>query len=62
VDHLVQTINDWIFAIATASVPILTFVVVMYLLMKLHFLSEAISKMEEMVTALQAREKSPDCR
>jgi hypothetical protein len=45
-DQLVTTVNDWMFAVATASVPILTFVVVMYLLIKLHFLGEAIAKFE----------------
>lgn len=45
-DHLVHTIDDWLFAIATASVPILTFIVMMYLLIKLHFLGEAITKIE----------------
>lgn len=46
VDHLANSVNDWMFAVATASVPILTFIVVMYVLFKIHFLTEQLTKVE----------------
>lgn len=43
-----QTVNDWLFAVGTAAVPILTFVTVMYLLIKLNYLESEIRKIEAM--------------
>lgn len=50
--HIVQSIDDWLFALATVSVPILTFVIVMYLLIKMQFLGANLTKLEAVQTQL----------